>query len=98
MNATNPPPRFFHVRFVTSDGVERRRYIEAPPPSEDPEASIFALQARLADLTFRGTVLRSSLSVPSDPPHHKACVRAQGLPGRRCACFPRWTEIAVLVR
>jgi hypothetical protein len=89
-------PRIISVRFTLADGSERRRTIRCPYYSKDPHASLYGLQARLADLTLDGRVTRHSISVPAEPRHLVACIRARGTKGHRCQCFRRWTEIEEL--
>ena len=102
MNTTQPQappvPRIISVRFVLADGRERRRTVRCPYYARDPQASLYGLQSRLADLTLTGTIRASSISVPTAPRHRKACIeaRAAQVKGHRCECFPRWTSITEL--
>lgn len=91
-----PVPRIINVRFVTSDGRERRRTVRCPYYAKDPEASFYGLQARLVELTLTGFIKAFSARVPTSPQHRASCLRARGTKGHRCECFPRWTEIAEL--
>lgn len=90
-----PVPRIIGVRFVLADGRERRRTVRCPYYAKDPEASLYGLQSRLADLTLTGAIKASSIHVPANPRHLKTCVdaRAAHVKGHRCECFPRWTEL-----
>lgn len=91
-------PRIISVRFVLSDGRERRRTVRCPYYAKDPSASLYGLQSRLADLTLTGAITASSIRVPNAPRHLKSCVdaRAMRVKGHRCECFPRWTSIPEL--
>jgi hypothetical protein len=97
MGTIQQPPRIIAVRFTLADGTERRRTVRCPYYIKDPEASIYGLLARLADLTFSGTIVRSSTSVPTSPRHLVSCLKARGTKGHKCDCFQRWTTIEELV-
>lgn len=90
------PARIWFVRFVTADGIERKRYVACPYYIKDPEASIYGLEARLAYLKFHRLVTYGSVREAASPRHRKACIDGRGQPGHRCNCFPRWTEIPEL--
>lgn len=90
------PARIWHVRFVTTDGIERRRYVACPWYIKDPEASVYGLEARLADLKFHRRLLKASVTEALNPPHRAGCMKGRGTSGHRCDCFHRWTEIAEL--
>lgn len=90
------PARIWFVRFITADGVERRRYVACPYYIKDPAASIFGLEARLAWLKFHRLVTSASTREVLAPPHRRSCVASRGTPGHRCSCFPRWTELPEL--
>ena len=102
MGTTNPQappvPRIVSVRFVFADGRERRRTVRCPYYAKDPEASLYGLQSRIADLTLSGDLVASSIRVPLAPRHLKVCIdaRAAQVKGHRCECFPRWTSIPEL--
>lgn len=90
------PGRIWFVRFVTSDGVERKRHVACPYYIKDPEASVFGLEARLAWLKFHRLITYGSVRESTSPPHRAECRRTRGLPGHRCDCFHRWTDIPEL--
>jgi len=102
MGTTSPAapvvPRIISVRFVLADGRERRRTVRCPYYARDPEASLYGLQSRLADLTISGNVVASSIRVPLAPRHYKVCTdaRTAHVKGHKCECFPRWTSIPEL--
>jgi hypothetical protein len=92
------PARIWFVRFWMADGREIKRWVRCPYISTDPAASPLGLESRLAWLKFHRRITKGSANPSDNPKHLKECerARAEHVPGHRCECFPRWTEIPEL--
>jgi hypothetical protein len=88
----------FRVRFRLANGKTIIRYVRCPYWERDAEASVQGLHGRLANLTASGAIISATVSAPENPRHLKVCIKAREakVPGHRCDCFHRWTEIPEL--
>ena len=65
LSAPADSPRIFRLQVTLPDGRRRWRLVKCPNPRRDPGASLFGLDARLAELTLAGNITGQSISVPA---------------------------------
>lgn len=61
--ATAETPRIFRVQVTLPNGLRRYRLVKCPFYQRDPQASLFGLDAKLAELTLSGAIVGHSVTV-----------------------------------